>query len=108
MIAGYHLWAPPHAYADRRLQNSVRMQYNSVLTAKAEVVRKGWVFQVSTWNADSLTGRAGELIEALVDKEVDVACVKKHDGEVVVANSWELKANDISCSGWEVKRDLTV
>jgi len=33
---------------------------------------------------------------------------KKHNGEVVVAASLELKAKDISCSGWEVRRDLMV
>jgi len=30
---------------------------------------------------------------------------KKCDGEVMVAGSLELKAKDISCSGWEVSRD---
>jgi len=39
--------------------------------------RKGWGFQVGTWNVDSLTGRAGELIETLADKEVDVACIQE-------------------------------
>jgi len=33
--------------------------------------------------------------------------LKKGDGEVVVAGSLELKAKDKSCSGWEVRRDLT-
>jgi len=33
---------------------------------------------------------------------------KKHDGEVLVAGSFELKAKIISCSEWEVRRDLTV
>jgi len=33
---------------------------------------------------------------------------KKHNGKVVVASSVELQAKDISCSGWEVKRDWTV
>jgi len=33
---------------------------------------------------------------------------KKHRVEVVVAGSLKLKAKDISCSGWEVRRDLTV
>jgi len=34
-------------------------------------------FWVCTRNVDSLTGRAGELIEALVDREVDVACMQE-------------------------------
>jgi len=33
---------------------------------------------------------------------------KKHNGEEVVAGSLELKAKDISCSGWKVRRDLMV
>jgi len=33
---------------------------------------------------------------------------KKHDGKVVVASFMELKAKDISCSGWKVRRDRTV
>jgi len=34
--------------------------------------------------------------------------LKKHDGKIVVASSIELKAKDILCSGWEVRRDLMV
>jgi len=30
---------------------------------------------------------------------------KKHDGKVVAVSSMELKAKDISCSGWEVRSD---
>jgi len=33
---------------------------------------------------------------------------RKHNGKVVVASSVELKAKDISCSGWEVRRDRMV
>jgi len=54
---------------------------------RADVLWKGWGFWVSTWNVDSLTCRAGQLVEALKDREVDAACIKKHDGEVVVVNS---------------------
>jgi len=32
----------------------------------------------------------------------------KHDDEVVVAGSLELKAKYISCSEWEIRRDLMV
>jgi len=51
---------------------------------------------------------AGELIETLADREVDVACFKKRDGEAVIAGFLELKARGISFSGWEVRRDLMV
>ena len=36
-------------------------------------LRKGWSFRVGTWNVDSLTG---ELVEALVERRMDVACVQ--------------------------------
>ena len=41
---------------------------------RADKLRKGWGFRVGTWNVDSLTERAGELVEALADREVDVGC----------------------------------
>jgi len=44
---------------------------------RADKLRKGWSFRVGTWSIDSLTGRSGELVEALVERRMDVACVKK-------------------------------
>ena len=44
---------------------------------RADGLWKGWEFQVSTWIVDSLTGRAGEVVEALSDKKVDVACIQE-------------------------------
>jgi len=61
---------------------------------------KGSRFWVSSWNVDSLTGRAGEAVQALLEKKLMWHAFKKHDGMVVVASSKELKAKDISCSGW--------
>jgi len=29
---------------------------------RADGLRKGWEFRVGTWNVDSLTGRAGEVV----------------------------------------------
>ena len=71
---------------------------------RADKLWKGWEFLV----IDLLTGRAGELIETLVNREVDVACIQEAEWKVVAAGSLELKAKDISCSGWEVRRNLTV
>jgi len=34
-------------------------------------------FRVGTWNIDSLTGRSGELVEALAERQMDVACVQE-------------------------------
>jgi len=33
---------------------------------------------------------------------------KKHEGKVAVARSMELKAKDVSYSGWEVRRERMV
>jgi len=44
---------------------------------RADKLRKGWAFRVSTWNIDSLTGRAGELVEVLAERRMDVACVQE-------------------------------
>jgi len=38
---------------------------------------RGWAFRVGTWNIDSLTGRSGELVEALPERRTDVAYVQE-------------------------------
>jgi len=43
----------------------------------ADKLRKGWAFRVGTWNIDSLTGRSGELVEALAERRMGVACVQE-------------------------------
>jgi len=43
----------------------------------ADGLQKGWGFQVGTWNVDSLTGRTGEVVDALSDRKVDVACIQE-------------------------------
>ena len=35
------------------------------------------VFRVGIWNVDSLTGRLGELVEALAERRMDVLCVQE-------------------------------
>jgi len=72
---------------------------------KSDGLQKGWGFGVGTWNVDSVTGRTGEVVGVLLDRKVVWHAFKKHDGNVVVASYMELKAKDISCSGWEVRRD---
>ena len=44
---------------------------------RADGLRKGWQFRVGTWNVDSLTGRSGEVVEALSDRKDDVACIQE-------------------------------
>jgi len=60
-------------------------------------------FRVGTWNVDSLTGRAGELIQALKDREVDVACIQKTQWRGSGCKFFGAKSK--RCSGWEVRRD---
>ena len=40
-------------------------------------LRKGCPFRVGTWTVDSLTGRSGELVEALAERRMDVTCVQE-------------------------------
>ena len=44
---------------------------------RADKLQKGWPFRVGTWNVDSLTGRLGELVEALAERRMDVARVQE-------------------------------
>ena len=69
-------------------------------------LQKGWAFRVGAWNIDSLTGRAGELVEALAERRLDVACVQETRWRVV--GSLVLQAKGISCFGWEVRQRLMV
>jgi len=39
---------------------------------RADGLRKSWSFRVGTWNVDSLTGRSGELVEALAVRGSDL------------------------------------
>jgi len=64
-------------YPARTQHNPVLRQEGCVLDdLRADKLWKVWGFRVSTWNIDSLTGRAGEL-EALANREVDVGCVQE-------------------------------
>jgi len=44
---------------------------------RADGLQKGWQFRVGTWNVDSVTGRSDEVVEALSDRKVDVACIQE-------------------------------
>ena len=43
----------------------------------ADKLQKGWSFRVGTWNIDSLTGRSGQLVEALAERWMVVACIQE-------------------------------
>ena len=44
---------------------------------RADRLQKGWPFRVGIWNVDSLTGRSLELVEALGERRIDIACVQE-------------------------------
>ena len=85
MIFGYHPVGTPTCLYKQEVgkrcwnaaQLCARVQgcVNDDLTADG--LRKCWGFWVGTWNVDSLTGRAGEVVEALWDWKVDVACIQE-------------------------------
>jgi len=91
---GYFVpWAAPHAYADRRWGNPALTQHNTLLEqstvfCKMDKLWKGWGFRVDTWHVDSLTGRSGELVEALAERRMWMWHVsKKLGGEVLGVGS---------------------
>jgi len=116
MTFGYHPMGAPTCLCKQEVekpswnaaQPCARVQGCVNNNLRADGLRKGWSFPVGTWNVDSLTGRAGEVVEALSDRRVDVAAFKEHDGKAAVASSMKLKVKDINCSGWEATRDWMV
>jgi len=85
MIFGITPWAPPHASANRRLEKPSWNAAKPCARAhgyvnddlRADGLWKGCGFLVGTCSVDSLTGRAGKVVEALSDRKVDMACIQK-------------------------------
>ena len=50
-------------------------------------LQKGWAFSVGAWNIDSLTGRAGELVEVLAERKWMWRVFRRLGGEVVGVGS---------------------
>jgi len=71
----------------------------------APKLRKGWGFRVGTWNVDSLTGRAGELVEALADREVDVGCIQETRWRASGCRFFEAQDNRYKLFWMEVRID---
>jgi len=90
--------AHPCARAEGYVNNGLR----------ADGLRKGWGFWVGAWKVDSLTGRAGEVVEALSDRKVDVVRIKETQWKRSSCKFYGAKGKDISSSGWEVRRDQIV
>ena len=113
MIIGYTPWAPQHAYTNRRCRNPARTQHNPVLRQRV-VFMMTWGL-INCGNAGDFGSVPGTLTHWR-ERRVNWWCWQteklmwqvftKRDGEAVVAGFLELKARDISCSGWEVRTDL--
>ena len=71
----------PHAYEKQEVGKPSRnaAQPGAVYEDpyRGDELRDGWAFRVGSWNIESLTGRSGELVEALGERRMDVACVQE-------------------------------
>ena len=77
--------------------------------SRADGLRKGWPFRVGTWNVDSLAGRSGELVEALGERRIDIACVQEIRWRGSSCRYFGATGKKgISCFGWEVRQKLRV
>ena len=71
----------PHAYEKQEVGKPSRNAAQPCAVYddryRGDELRDGWVFRVGTWNVDSLTGRLGELVEALAERRMDVLFVQE-------------------------------
>jgi len=78
MTFGYHPAGAPTYLRKQEVQKSNRNAAQPCAMAqgcvnddlRADGLQKGCRFRVGTWNVDSLTGRAGEVVEALSDMQI--------------------------------------
>ena len=87
----------PHAYEKQEVGKPSRNAAQPCAVYddpyRGDELRDGWAFRVGTWNVDSLTGRLGELVEALAERWMDVLCVQETiwkgcGDEVAVSFGW--------------------
>ena len=67
VIIGYHPVGAPTCLRKQKVGKPSQNAAQACAKA-AGCVHDHWGFRVGTWNADSLTGRAGELVEALASE----------------------------------------
>ena len=79
----YDIWLSPRRCPCIPTQTG-GMQHNCAMAhscvnddLRADGLWKGWGFRVGTRNVDSLTGSTGEVVEALSDRKVGVACIQE-------------------------------
>ena len=80
----YDCWVPhghPYVPTQTASQNTAQLCAREHRCVKddlrADGLQKGWRFLVGTQNVDSLTGTASEVVEAMADRKVDVACIQE-------------------------------
>jgi len=81
MTFGYHSVGAPTCLHKQKVgkpsqnaaQPCARVQHCVTEDLRADGLWKVWGFRVSTWNVDSVTATAGEVVEALMDRKADMA-----------------------------------
>ena len=69
-------WALPPAYVKQKVGNpSLGVLVYPIIFMMA-IGQMNGVFQAGTWNVDSLSGKAGEVVYALYRRRIDVARVQ--------------------------------
>jgi len=107
-------WAPPHAYDKQEVQNPRPTAVQQSANAKGCVyecqklikLHNGWVFGVSMWNADLLTGTAGEMVKYWMIERLMLLVYRRRDGWDRVVRFGVVKG--ISSFVMDVRRKLKV
>jgi len=73
---GYHPVVTPTFLRKHRIRKSAGTQHNLVLGRRVvQIITEGLMdckrlgFRLGAWNVDSLTGRAGEVVEAMSERK---------------------------------------
>ena len=73
----------------------------------SDKLQKGWIFRVGTWNVDSLTGRAGEVMKVLGDGKVYVVCEQQMRWMELGCRYFDALGKAISCFDVDVRSRVT-
>ena len=80
----------PHAYEKQEVGKPSRNAAQPCAVYddpyRGDELRDGWAFRVGTWNVDSLTGRLGELVEALATGGWTFCVCKKLGGGAIAGS----------------------
>jgi len=104
--AGSSPWELQHAYDKQQVGSNAKAKRCVYDGQKSDKLQKDWVFRVGSWNVDSLTGRAGEVVKVLEldDRKVDITCVQETKWMGLSCRVLVLWAEDIICFRVDVTR----